>query len=73
MKCQNQTYFKVNLALFMTATLIHLKYYCAYVLCSIFRLRIPAFAYFFTSKVHCGSAVRFGQALLAYLITAHHL
>jgi len=25
------------------------------------------------SKVHCGSAVRFGQALLGYLITAHHL
>ena len=25
------------------------------------------------SKVHCGSAVRFGQALPAYLITAHHL
>ena len=26
-----------------------------------------------TSKVHCGSAVGFGQALLGYLITAHHL
>ena len=25
------------------------------------------------SEVHCGSAVRFGQALLGYLITAHHL
>jgi len=24
-------------------------------------------------EVHCGSAVRFGQALLGYLITAHHL
>ena len=32
-----------------------------------------SFAYFFTSKVHCGSAVRFGQALPGYLITAHHL
>jgi len=25
------------------------------------------------SEVHCGSAVRFGLALLGYLITAHHL
>ena len=25
------------------------------------------------SKVHCGSAVPFGQALLGFLITAHHL
>jgi len=25
------------------------------------------------SEVHCGSAVRFGQALPGYLITAHHL
>ena len=25
------------------------------------------------SKVHCGSAVRFGQALPGFLITAHHL
>ena len=25
------------------------------------------------SKVQCGSAVRFGQALPNYLITAHHL
>ena len=25
------------------------------------------------SEVHCGSAVRFGQALPRYLITAHHL
>jgi len=25
------------------------------------------------SKVHCGSAVRFGQALPGYLITSHHL
>jgi len=25
------------------------------------------------SKIHCGSAVRFGQALPGYLITAHHL
>ena len=25
------------------------------------------------STVHCGNAVRFGQALLGYLITAHHL
>jgi len=24
-------------------------------------------------EVHCGSAVRFGQALPGYLITAHHL
>jgi len=24
------------------------------------------------SGVHCGSAVRFGQALLGFLITAHH-
>jgi len=44
-------------------------------LSSILRFCIPAFAYFFTvaSKVHCGSAVRFGQALPGYLITAHHL
>jgi len=25
------------------------------------------------SEVHCGSAVRFSQTLLGYLITAHHL
>jgi len=25
------------------------------------------------SRVHCGSAVRFSQALPGYLITAHHL
>jgi len=25
------------------------------------------------SKVHCGSAIRFGQALPGYLITAHRL
>ena len=25
------------------------------------------------SEVHCGGAVRFGQALPGYLITAHHL
>jgi len=25
------------------------------------------------SEVHCGSAVRFGQALPRYLITVHHL
>jgi len=25
------------------------------------------------SEVHCGSAVRFGQALPGYLITAHHM
>jgi len=25
------------------------------------------------SEVYCGSAVRFGQALPGYLITAHHL
>ena len=36
--------------------------------CSFLRLCIPALAYFFTSKVHCGSAVRFGQALPGYLI-----
>ena len=57
----------------MTDTLIHLDYYCVYVLCSILRLCIPAFVYFFTSKVHCGSTVRFGQVLPGYLITAHHL
>jgi len=34
---------------------------------------IFAFAYIFKSKVHCGSAVRFGQALPGYPITAHHL
>ena len=56
-----------------TDTLIRLNYYCVCVLCSILRLCIPAFAYFFKSKVHCGSAVRFSQALPGYLITAHHL
>ena len=56
-----------------TDILIHLNYCCACVLCSILRLYILAFAYFFTSKVHCGSAVRFSQALAGYLITAHHL
>jgi len=25
------------------------------------------------SEVHCGSAIRFGQAFPGYLITAHHL
>ena len=54
-------------------TLIHLNYYCGYVFGSILRVRILAFAYFFTSKVHSRSAVRFGQALLGFLITAHHL
>jgi len=28
---------------------------------------------FHTSRVHCGSAVRFCQAVPPYLITAHHL
>ena len=51
---------------------------CVCVFLHILRLRIsshriPAFAYFFTSKVHCGSAVRLGQALPGYLITAHHM
>jgi len=52
---------------------IHLNYYCGCVFCSILRLCILVFAYFFTSKVHCGSAVRFDQALPGFLITAHHL
>ena len=54
-------------------TLIHINYYCGCVFCSILRLCILAFAYFFTSKVHRGSAVKFGQALPGFLITAHHL
>jgi len=54
-------------------TLIHLNYYCGCVFCCILRLCILALAYFFTSKVHCGSAVRFAQALSGFLITAHHL
>ena len=54
-------------------TLIKLNYCCGRVFCSILRLCVLAFAYFFTSKVHCGSAVRFGQALPGFLITAHHL
>jgi len=28
---------------------------------------------FVLSKVYCGSAIRFGQALPGFLITAHHL
>jgi len=34
---------------------------------------ISAFVYVFKSKVHCGSAVRFGRALPGFPITAHHL
>jgi len=56
-----------------TDTLIHLHYYCVCVLFYILCLCIPAFAYIFTSKVHCGSTVRFGQTLPGYLLTAHHL
>jgi len=52
---------------------IELNYCCGRVFCSILRLCILAFAYFFTSKVHCGSAVRFSQALPGFLNTAHHL
>jgi len=57
----------------LTDTLIHLNYYFVFVFCPVLRFCIPAFACFFTSKVHCGSAVQFGQALQGYLITAHHL
>jgi len=32
-----------------------------------------AYAYVFKSKVDCGSAVRFGRALLGFPINAHHL
>jgi hypothetical protein len=34
---------------------------------------IPLQNNFYVSEVHCGSAVRFSQALPGYLITAHHL
>ena len=54
-------------------TSIHLNYYCGCVFCSILRLCILAFAYSFTSKVYCGSAVRFGQALPGIHIAAHRL
>ena len=36
-------------------------------------MRMYTSKYIHRSEVHCGSAVRFGQALPGYLITAHHL
>jgi len=63
----------------------NLKYFDRFVFYSIPRLFVCLLMLMSTSKqyanvyvnihrseVHCGSAVRFGQALPGYLITAHH-
>jgi len=63
----------------MKATNPKVNYFFAFVLCSILRLLYRCVCKYLlqnnihVSEVHCGSAVRFGQALPGFLITAHHL
>ena len=63
----------------MTTKKPKLNYYSEFVLCSLFCLLYRCVCEYllrnniYVSEVHCGSAVRFSQALPGCLITAHHL
>jgi len=68
-----------NLHLYINNEMQKIKFHYVFVFCSIPRLLYRCvFKYLLenniiVSGVHCGSAVRFGQALPGFLITAHHL
>jgi len=85
MKCQNQTstlfQYKINLSS-ITCVLFFLLFVCisayanVYFKTTIVQQNVRTILLQnnnHVSEVHCGSAVRFGQALPGYLITAHHL
>ena len=85
MKCQiptsNLFQFKINLSL-SVCFLFYSSFVCIsvyankYLKTTIIKLNIRIILLqnkIHVSEVHCGSAVRFGQALPSFLITAHHL